>query len=699
LYSYFADVSKVLVDAVLFRAKNEFRRRIEIVYREMMKNPEACQLVLRRFRENQGKEIRQLSRIVRRFAVESQPLVAPLRQLWGPADPVARRRMASVLAAHKNEESIRTLRELTAEMGWAAGLRYLYWTLRYRVLPSPLLRIAALSLLVLVGSLSFYEAKLGPRLATIRLGSIVKDKSKPIERREQAAMRLAEEDPEEAVDSVRKVLDSDEPVAAKVPMLPSLGEIALTRKSDYPKQAHDLLGSLARQTGYPAVRQAALLQLQHVAMFSEIEALRAGSITVIYDLLKNSQEDLTLRTTALKAFQEIGTAPACDKLRAFVTLKPAREGAKAAEVGIGKITLDDVERSLREQAITALTRVKDTGDRFEARPDPVYAFRVLQSLANNARKDFDSGLRDAAMNQVRNIDPLVRAQSDLNQGKYQSTIEEAKGILRSEPDLSRSDKALEILQSSYSGLIEEDPDAPGLWDNVIKDLKDSGNLNKKGCDALALAYYRVNLSRGGAQKAAAELAPLQKRCPGSIQPGLILAFLYHEELAPVDAGFYAKAYEVLNTLPLIDTSQDERISAQANLDEASLTTGRYDQTRSLSDEILKNSALTQHKDLELNVRFFLLASLVLQQDKQGSDRQLKELLVFYRSLPDGFSNTWDFRGTRSFVERSKVPTDQEDLLLSTLDLIGGTKSQQKLDRFYHRVPGAAAERKLTTTID
>lgn len=600
LYSYFADVAKVLFDSVLFRTKDELRRRVEVVHREVMKNPEACETLLRSLQASETKETRWASRMLRRFPVGSQTLVAPFRQLWGGADTIARRRMASVLAAHRTEESVNTLRELTREMGWRGGLTYLWFGLRYGVLPRPFLRISVLSLLVLVGSLSIFEAKFGVPIASLRRERTVRDSSRQIKDREKAAEELAKVEPKMAFDSVSQVLGSPkESIKVKKSMLPSLTEIIKTTSYNYPRQALKLLAEQATRRGPLELRLAALQQLEDVAKVSQVEWLRDRSILAIDKLLENTQEDPTLRATALHCLEKIGTQRASDRLRDFANQRRVHIGTKIQQVGKSSRTVrGDKENSLREEAKRALGQI------------------------------------------------------ELRQERHR-------------------------LESSYYGLIWQHP-SPQLWDKIIKDLKDGRDLSNEGCDALAIAYYQkyalpVRGAKSQVQEAVAKLEPLLRRCPGSIQAGSLLAALYHDSLGPADASFFDKAYKVLNKVPLTNTQEDLSIPIQANLAEACLTNGRYDQARSLGEKILRSKVMAERKDLGLNVRFLIFASLVFQRDKKGSDRQRKELLRFYKSLPGNFENDWDFRGTRSYVRQSTLPADQKDLLLSTLDLITGTR--------------------------
>jgi hypothetical protein len=476
-------------------------------------------------------------------------------------------------------------------------------------------------------------------MQAIYQAQLLTNPSKPIEVRVRAATYLAGEDAKAAVDGVGEVLKNHEPVDVVKQMLRSLTTIARSPSSDYPKKAESLLESLAGNPGDRELRLAALQQLQDVAILSDVAELKVASVSAINKLLRNSQEDLTLRTAALHSLEAIGTQQVHDLLQDFVNQKSPQQTAKAVRADQSiKAILDDKEDALRAEAVTALAKIDLAGQR------------------------------------------------------YRSAIEDAKAILHSESDPSRSRQMLEILQSSYYGLIQQQPIVPSLWVDIIKDLKDAGDLNKQGCDALAFAYYNVSVSPGTAEKAAAELTQLQRRCSASIQPTLVLEDIYHTNLAIADPRFYAKAYEVLSTLPLNTATAQERISARAALAEASLTTGRYDQTRSLAEEVINSSAsIPQDVQLEqLDMKVLTLAALVFQNDPQGADRQLKDILAFYQPLPESFINDWDFRGTQNYIKRSTLPADQKTLLLSTIDLISGPKSQQKLDHFH--VPALGSPR-------
>ena len=94
------------------------------------------------------------------------------------------------------------------------------------------------------------------------------------------------------------------------------------------------------------------------------------------------------------------------------------------------------------------------------------------------------------------------------------------------------------------------------------------------------------------------------------------------------------------------------------------------------------------------VIFLTFASFVFQGDTQGSDQGLKDLLALYQSLPENFSNNWDYRGTRNYMNQSKLSPDQKTLVLSAIDLISGPKSPQKLEHFRSR-PGPTRTQGVT----
>jgi tetratricopeptide (TPR) repeat protein len=153
------------------------------------------------------------------------------------------------------------------------------------------------------------------------------------------------------------------------------------------------------------------------------------------------------------------------------------------------------------------------------------------------------------------------------------------------------------------------------------------------------------------------------RGAGLVNLGLNLAYQFHED---ANGMTYADAYDVLFALKSLATDPTVRNSVGANLAEASLTTGRFDEAVRIGRELLGRQL---DATSQLNMKFIVYAALTLDRQMPEAARAGEELAEHYAKLPAGFINDWEYGGTRAYIERAAAPAADKKKLLDTITQI------------------------------
>ncbi len=114
----------------------------------------------------------------------------------------------------------------------------------------------------------------------------------------------------------------------------------------------------------------------------------------------------------------------------------------------------------------------------------------------------------------------------------------------------------------------------------------------------------------------------------------------------------------------LEITPDEGI--KANLIEASLGAGKYDEVYLDSNEILNSS---EDAKINLNVKFFLICSQFLKDDEINKEELISDFIKYYEGLPDDFENTWGYKGIIHMLDNSGLSKEDHDILTSLIDLL------------------------------
>jgi tetratricopeptide (TPR) repeat protein len=151
--------------------------------------------------------------------------------------------------------------------------------------------------------------------------------------------------------------------------------------------------------------------------------------------------------------------------------------------------------------------------------------------------------------------------------------------------------------------------------------------------------------------------------PNFVEAYELAASIQHDNLSNFEAAYqeYRKALEI----GLSDEGD------KADLAEATLTSGRFKEARLLASDLLRAPATTTELSLggQLAMRFIVASSLLLGGEPEAGAKKLKELRDYYKTLPVGFVQSWDYRGTRNFVMQHPMNQAIRTKLIGALDMM------------------------------
>jgi WD40 repeat protein/tetratricopeptide (TPR) repeat protein len=151
--------------------------------------------------------------------------------------------------------------------------------------------------------------------------------------------------------------------------------------------------------------------------------------------------------------------------------------------------------------------------------------------------------------------------------------------------------------------------------------------------------------------------------PNFVEAYELAASIQHDNLSNFEAAYqeYRKALEI----GLSDEGD------KADLAEATLTSGRFKEARLLASDLLRAPATTTELSLggQLAMRFIVASSLLLGGEPEAGAKKLKELRDYYKTLPVGFVQSWDYRGTRNFVMQHPMNQAIRTKLIGALDML------------------------------
>ena len=180
---------------------------------------------------------------------------------------------------------------------------------------------------------------------------------------------------------------------------------------------------------------------------------------------------------------------------------------------------------------------------------------------------------------------------------------------------------------------------------------------------LANLYHNQNRD----QEAAERLRYFQKKFPQVPEIYGQLAFIYHERLTDQDSAGYELAYQANSQLLRLvrDADRARALSAEMNLLECSLTTGRYQEVLQRGPELLVR--LGNDADSQLSVHLLILAAEVLLRNDRDALTTLDQARRIYDEdfKSRGKWHDWVYDGTQRYVTRLH-PGDARTTALSDL---------------------------------
>ena len=338
------------------------------------------------------------------------------------------------------------------------------------------------------------------------------------------------------------------------------------------------------------------------------------------------------QSSTIDALKAVGTPKAAATLLEFIQ-RPGITTTRGARIGQ---QADGSEA--RARAIAALGHMQHAG--FE----PLLALEALK--ANEA---LDDEVRSAAARALKEADPLMWAEYHVSSAYagspvYETAMAQARNVLGGDREPLRLLRARQV-----------------LWDAAVKAAR--GQL-----EADAPNYW-------AAKSALLEAVAVTDRLDQSEEVrrlGVLVTVGLHDTLGPTTPEGYAAAYDVLSRLEDLRGQSELSALVEANLVEASLTSGRHAEALRRAREVLR---FERDRGSRLVMGAFELAALELTGDRAGADAAYGDLTRKFEGWnPDDRTN-WTFDGTRTYISRARLDPQREKRLTDLLDRLESLPSQ------------------------
>jgi tetratricopeptide (TPR) repeat protein len=274
-------------------------------------------------------------------------------------------------------------------------------------------------------------------------------------------------------------------------------------------------------------------------------------------------------------------------------------------------------------AIEALARMGNAG---------VLPLRGLIELKTSPA--LPASLQAAAATSADTIDPLLWAEYHLEESDYDNAIAKATEAAAKPGDAERTRRVANARGTAHR-------------------LRSLTEL-KEGKYELA----STDLSR------ALESGAEQRIIDDALDSAQQMGYDLHEQVALTDVAGFMHSYRMFSTARLHsrNMSNESMLLLEANLADASLTVGRYDEASTLSRSVVERASSLGHASLRstiLNAKFLDFAALTLKGDAAAAAGARQDLLADYESLPAGFINDWSYAGTLRYLDHISVTSAQK----------------------------------------
>jgi HEAT repeat protein len=349
-----------------------------------------------------------------------------------------------------------------------------------------------------------------------------------------------------------------------------------------------------------------------------------------------SSESRELKAVALEAMTEVGDERAVTTLKEYVLNPP---GVSLAE---SQARPRGAGAELWLAAIQSLRRVRT--------PDAVAALNEIAASRRASR-----AVRREARRQADDVDPWFRERALYEAGEYEKAIEAGSIKLadgRRPPKLTREGSL--YVGKSYLQLLSRDSSYPDTYSrNAVQYLEAAQDDSEKTRDLLAMAHENraaVHFNAGRWEEALASAAQAEKLGLQSAFLFNLRCIVYHEQVAlanPKDG--FRLAYEACGRVPGLSLTLQQVANANANLAEASISVGRYDEAIRLGKDCLSQMEGAEDR---FSVLLLVYAAQVLKGDWAGAAGTLDEAEAEQEKV-DLARATWEWRGTAAYVEQTQ----------------------------------------------
>ena len=239
----------------------------------------------------------------------------------------------------------------------------------------------------------------------------------------------------------------------------------------------------------------------------------------------------------------------------------------------------------------------------------------------------------------------------LNAGNNDEAIEFANKAIENNP---KNALAYDVLGHAFLNT--------GKHELAIENTEKAANIDNKYFDCLGQAYMRGRKY----EKAIEVLNKAIENNPINANAYNILGSIFSDRL-----NNYTEAINYFNKS--LEITPDYAI--KANLIEAYLCAGKYDDVNTYATEIIAHS---KDEIINMNVRFFITCSQFFTEGGINKEKLISDFINYYEGLPDDFENTWGYKGIIHMLENSGLSQEDHDLLISLIDLL---KKNISVDEF------------------
>ena len=329
------------------------------------------------------------------------------------------------------------------------------------------------------------------------------------------------------------------------------------------------------------------------------------------------------RERTIEFLRKRGTSDAVNTLRRFV-IAPEYDESNAPDPA--------TVVQLKLQAVEALGQIKGAG----AAP-----LRALDELRFSPA--VSAAIQDAARRAADDAHLLI-AEERLEALDYATAIDEARTAGASSANDAERQRIANVLGRAYT-------------------LSGFAALRKED-------YARAFTDLTSALQSGAETGSLLETLTLAQQ----LGFELHETVALNDPQAFESSYEAFKSAePLSQRVPGVTLQFAADLAEAALTSGRYDEAYSRAQDAIDKARLQQRADTALNMQMISYAALILKRDSAGAKARLDDLRAALESLPPDFINNWVWTGTKRYIDLTTLPAAEKRSLRNLIDRVSRSK--------------------------